>query len=521
MSAREGASLNDTSGQDQPPLPGGEARQAPGLRCAFCGADISLLATVCSACGKVVVDDSTVPLPALAPGPGTQGYVPPWVRGLVPSAADPPMPANTSVGAVFPPLPEGDFFGDVGIPPALVRVQAEMEADRRARTHQGEGAYVPPWLREDAQAELPPIPELPEAAGADETVSLQKRAEAAELGANTPLQAWTPPWLAGGSNDDSPSPPPVEASASGGGASRLAATGGASAVWTRVWMALGASVVVAAAFFASKEFDWPPRRDPVAPPAVPSAPVPSAAEGLSTPAPGGKEASMPPARETAGGGSHADKAPAPATPAPLAQPAPRAPVDNRTAKAASQPRGEPSRRQTPKRPPPAEPDAEAATGSQADAPAVPQGRAAQPTSVAPADGAGSEREPPRSAPSAPLQRPAPAPGGDPERDSRRRYDDPTERAEVAARSESLRDPAAKESRSRTPSEPRSAPPRSDKGGVWVVQLRRDLEKCGGQAFFKRTLCLERARWKHCWPDRWGTRPECVVADNGAQRRQVN
>jgi hypothetical protein len=46
------------------------------------------------------------------------------------------------------------------------------------------------------------------------------------------------------------------------------------------------------------------------------------------------------------------------------------------------------------------------------------------------------------------------------------------------------------------------------GKSWQQDLRRDIEACRQLGFFKRAFCMDRARFKYCFPDRWNLAPEC-------------
>lgn len=46
--------------------------------------------------------------------------------------------------------------------------------------------------------------------------------------------------------------------------------------------------------------------------------------------------------------------------------------------------------------------------------------------------------------------------------------------------------------------------------AWLTALKADLAVCDGKSFFPRIACREKARWKHCAPERWNTVPECEV-----------
>ena len=48
--------------------------------------------------------------------------------------------------------------------------------------------------------------------------------------------------------------------------------------------------------------------------------------------------------------------------------------------------------------------------------------------------------------------------------------------------------------------------------VWLAALRSDLQKCEGESVFSRPFCKEKAKFKHCRPNRWGTVDECPKAD---------
>jgi ribosomal protein L40E len=52
---------------------------------------------------------------------------------------------------------------------------------------------------------------------------------------------------------------------------------------------------------------------------------------------------------------------------------------------------------------------------------------------------------------------------------------------------------------------------------WLTALRTDLRKCEAESVFTQPFCREKAKFKHCEPDRWGTVNECPrigLDDNG-------
>lgn len=55
---------------------------------------------------------------------------------------------------------------------------------------------------------------------------------------------------------------------------------------------------------------------------------------------------------------------------------------------------------------------------------------------------------------------------------------------------------------------------------WLVALRGDMDKCRKHGFFERTVCIERAKWKHCTTGAWGTLPECPGRKPQAEQRTV-
>lgn len=44
---------------------------------------------------------------------------------------------------------------------------------------------------------------------------------------------------------------------------------------------------------------------------------------------------------------------------------------------------------------------------------------------------------------------------------------------------------------------------------WREQLRSEIEACRGLSIFKRGFCMDKAKFKHCYPDRWDSVPECA------------
>ena len=55
-----------------------------------------------------------------------------------------------------------------------------------------------------------------------------------------------------------------------------------------------------------------------------------------------------------------------------------------------------------------------------------------------------------------------------------------------------------------------AAPGAEPQRAWLTALKADLAVCDGKSFFPRIACREKARWKHCAPERWNTVPECKV-----------
>jgi len=45
---------------------------------------------------------------------------------------------------------------------------------------------------------------------------------------------------------------------------------------------------------------------------------------------------------------------------------------------------------------------------------------------------------------------------------------------------------------------------------WQTAMHREMDACHHESFFARVVCTEKARWKHCAPDRWNTIPECAA-----------
>jgi hypothetical protein len=52
---------------------------------------------------------------------------------------------------------------------------------------------------------------------------------------------------------------------------------------------------------------------------------------------------------------------------------------------------------------------------------------------------------------------------------------------------------------------------------WQTAMHRELEICRQGKIFKRVVCTEKARWKHCAPDRWNTIPECAAGNTQVTR----
>ena len=85
----------------------------------------------------------------------------------------------------------------------------------------------------------------------------------------------------------------------------------------------------------------------------------------------------------------------------------------------------------------------------------------------------------------------------------------------------MQSPAPRESKTQPAAESTAAqtsitvPPRSvpakDTEMDWRGLLARDIDKCAGKGFVDRVMCIERARWKYCHPDRWGKFTECPNA----------
>lgn len=53
----------------------------------------------------------------------------------------------------------------------------------------------------------------------------------------------------------------------------------------------------------------------------------------------------------------------------------------------------------------------------------------------------------------------------------------------------------------------------DQTGNWHDALKAEIATCSnsGLALINRLICVERAKWKYCFSDRWGTVPECTGA----------
>lgn len=72
----------------------------------------------------------------------------------------------------------------------------------------------------------------------------------------------------------------------------------------------------------------------------------------------------------------------------------------------------------------------------------------------------------------------------------------------------------------TPQPVAAASPPVSSDPEWLVALRGDMDKCRKHGFFERTVCIERAKWKHCTTGAWGTLPECPGRKPQAEQRTV-
>lgn len=59
--------------------------------------------------------------------------------------------------------------------------------------------------------------------------------------------------------------------------------------------------------------------------------------------------------------------------------------------------------------------------------------------------------------------------------------------------------------------PSELPAPTQRPSNWREALAKEVEDCGTKNIFERVVCIERAKWKHCEPDRWGKVPECPGA----------
>jgi hypothetical protein len=422
-------------GGEYPLVSGRDARfmESTLLQCPFCGADNPLNTSTCSVCGKGPITER-VPLPPLVPKPGTEDYVPPWLREVVPASADAQAQLNAPELALSPQLPPGEFFGEDGLPPALLRVKADMEADRRSRTG-GDSGYVPPWLRQDAEEELPPIPGPEQPGATGEAAPVQPgsaRGQALESTAGARAQtvpAREPAWMRAESQDetvplpqDETVPRPIAAVPSERVGRASIPKRETSGTLLRVGLVVGVLVVLTGVYFASKEYGWAPEKKPaVGLPMLPTPPAMVPAETAPTPAAEKDNGAAPSGTLNEGAGKgRAVPAPSPpskALPSPaLAAPAPAPQLDKRSAKLPAPQQAVPAKRPVPKRPVVAEPEPEAEIQSPPRPWNIPEAQAPQPRApLPPVDQGLPEIDVPKPAPRLPARPPAPA--GEPDRDS--------------------------------------------------------------------------------------------------------
>jgi hypothetical protein len=52
---------------------------------------------------------------------------------------------------------------------------------------------------------------------------------------------------------------------------------------------------------------------------------------------------------------------------------------------------------------------------------------------------------------------------------------------------------------------------------WLLALRNDLRRCEREAWYAQPICTQRAVFRYCGPDHWGTVPECPQSDIVAEQ----
>lgn len=58
--------------------------------------------------------------------------------------------------------------------------------------------------------------------------------------------------------------------------------------------------------------------------------------------------------------------------------------------------------------------------------------------------------------------------------------------------------------------PEPDPTPAPAGQPWLVALRGETERCATMKFLQRIVCVEKAKFKHCNPNRWNTVADCAV-----------
>lgn len=77
-------------------------------------------------------------------------------------------------------------------------------------------------------------------------------------------------------------------------------------------------------------------------------------------------------------------------------------------------------------------------------------------------------------------------------------------------------PAAQTKPLADPQPPTAAPP-VNTAPQWLLTLRRELEQCNRKGGLAASLCAEGARLQYCFPDRWGSVPECPKTEQPAEQ----
>ena len=58
-----------------------------------------------------------------------------------------------------------------------------------------------------------------------------------------------------------------------------------------------------------------------------------------------------------------------------------------------------------------------------------------------------------------------------------------------------------------------SPPKADQLENWLESLRSEVAVCQSKGIFERIICIEKAKWKYCAPDRWDSVQDCAAKAN--------